>query len=110
MQDPAVPYECGVVLLCKREAYLDDKVRLAIEPTILEIEGILASVPAIQVGDVKLRGEHEFSRHEMRVYDRWQFDDVSYAAAYRAAKKGGTAPPLAYRVELARDNELPKRE
>jgi hypothetical protein len=109
LEDLAVPYECDVVLLCKQD-YLDQNVRLAIEPTVLEVERILAGVPGVAVGDVTLRGEHAFSRHEMREYDRWQFDDVSYAAAYRASKKRGDAPPPAYRAGLARNNEFVRNQ
>ncbi|MDP9650807.1 hypothetical protein [Paraburkholderia caledonica] len=104
LTDPLVPYECDVVLLCERENYLDENVRKTIQPTLEEIERILAATPGIEVEDIHLRGEHEFSLYETRAYDRWQFDDLSYAAEYRAAKKG-TVPEFEYRAGLSRSRE-----
>ncbi|CAM2159420.1 conserved protein of unknown function (plasmid) [Pararobbsia alpina] len=95
-------YSIDVVLLCERDVYLDQGARLAIQTVVDEIEGIFVNVGGLEIEGVKLRGEHEFSRHEMREYDRWQMDDVSYAAEYRAQKKSIDVPAPAYRADVAR--------
>lgn len=106
LKDTSTTYRCDVVLLCRRDVYIDSTAREALEPTILAIEEILGAVPGVDVEHVHLRGEHDFSRHEMREYDRWQFDDVSYAADYRAAKKPSSAQqPHDYPAELSRGDE-----
>ncbi|HDR9037951.1 TPA: hypothetical protein ACU967_005970 [Burkholderia contaminans] len=111
LTDESVPYQCDVVLLCRRDVYTDSAVREAIEPVVLEFETILAAVPGIEVENVHLRGEHDFSRHAMREYDRWQFDDVSYAADYRATKNPSSAQRThAYSVESSRGTGQPKAD
>lgn len=103
LTDPSDPYQCDVLLLCRRDTFVDSSARAALESTVLEIEKILGAIPGLAVEGVNLRGEHEFSRHEMREYDRWQFDDVSYAADYRAAKKSGsTQTSHDYSADLSR--------
>ncbi|WP_423194588.1 hypothetical protein [Cupriavidus sp. H18C2] len=110
LTDPSDPYQCDVVLLCRRDTFLDSKARAALESTVLEFEKILGAVPGLAMEAVTLRGEHEFSRHEMREYDRWQFDDVSYAADYRAAKKSGSAQtPHDYSADIWRAVGQPKQ-
>ncbi|WP_029050573.1 hypothetical protein [Cupriavidus sp. amp6] len=110
LTDPSDTYQCDVVLLCRRDTFLDSNARATLEPTVLEFEKILGTVSGIAVEDVNLRGEHEFSRHDVREYDRWQFDDVSFAADYRAAKKPGSAQtPHDYSIEFWRGFGRPKQ-
>jgi hypothetical protein len=90
LEDETIPYECDVVLLCKRDVSIDTAARLKLQPSVDAIEEILGQVPGVAVERVVLRGEEEFSLHEMREYDRWQFDHVSFASARRAEKRGGT--------------------
>lgn len=110
LAEATVPYQCDIVLLCRREVYLDSRAREAIEPAVLEVENILASVPGIEVESVHLRGEHAFSRHEMREYDRWQLDDISYAADARLAKRPGAGKVQHdYSAESSRDRDPPEK-
>ncbi|MFP3891181.1 MAG: hypothetical protein ACLFVM_12910 [Ralstonia sp.] len=110
LKDASATYRSDVVLLCRREVYTDSSAREALEPTILAFEEILGAVPGVELEHVHLRGEHEFSRHEMREYDRWQFDDVSYAADYRAAKKPSSAQQSHdYSADLSRGDEWPTK-
>ena len=91
LKDEAIPYTCDIVLLCKRDVSMDTAGRLSLEPTVQAVEEILAEVPGIAVENVVLRGEEQFSLHEMREYEQWQFDHVSFSSARRAEKKGGTS-------------------
>jgi hypothetical protein len=95
----ATAYECDVICLCRVADHSDAAKREAIEESILQIEKTLSSAKGIDVGDVRLRGEHQFTRHEMRIYDRWQLDDVTFRGRHRAATKGGDITHQ-FRVEL----------
>jgi len=92
LEDETIPYVCDVVLLCRREVSLDVAAHLKLEPTVQAVEEVLANIPGIVVENVVLRGEEQFTVHELREYDRWQFEHVSFASARRAQKKGGTSP------------------
>lgn len=81
-------YTCDVALLCREAVFVDSKLLVQMQPVIDEIEKLLDGTDGVDVEAVRLIGEHQFTRHHMRVYDRWQFDDVSYAADVRAEKKG----------------------
>jgi hypothetical protein len=86
-------------LLCREKEFSDAKLQEQMQPTLDEIKALL---DGIEVEAVRLLGEPQFSRHSMRVYDRCQFDDVSYAADAKAEKKGRAGSGHDYRMDLGR--------
>ncbi|WP_133300429.1 hypothetical protein [Paraburkholderia lacunae] len=98
------PYTCDVSLLCREAAFSDAPLREKMQPLLDEFEALLEGIDGIETEAVRLLGEHQFSRHHMRVYHRWQFDDVSYAADTRADKQGLAGSGHEYRQELGRSN------
>ncbi|MEM5440030.1 hypothetical protein [Paraburkholderia diazotrophica] len=94
-------YSCDLVLLCREDDFSNAGLREQMQPVLDEIEKFLVGIEGIEVEAVRLFGESQFTRHHMRAYDRWQFDDVSYAADARAAKKG-VESGHAYRPEAGR--------
>jgi hypothetical protein len=97
-----VDYVCDVCLLCREREFGDARLLEQMQPTLDEIEALLAGIEGIEIEAVRLLGEHQFSRHSMRVYDRWQFDDVSYAADAKAEKQGHGGSDHDYRLDLGR--------
>lgn len=94
-------YSCDLVLLCREDDFRNAGLREQMQPVFDKIEKLLAGIDGIDVEAVRLFGDSQFTRHHMRVYERWQFDDVSYAADARSAKTG-VESRHEYRVEAGR--------
>lgn len=98
---PQGVYTCEVRLLCPESKFRDNQLLEAMQPTIDAIDELLESIDGIEVEAVRLYGEHQFTRESMRVFDRWQLDDVSFAADAKAEKQGGRSGHE-YSLELGR--------
>jgi hypothetical protein len=95
-------YTFELALLCREAEFNDEKLREQMQPILDDMEILLDGVDGLEVEGVRLMGEHQFTRQHMRAYDRWQFDDISYAADARAEKKGLAGSGHDYREGLGR--------
>lgn len=100
--DAGEVYTCDLALLCREADFGNADLREQMQPHLDELEKLLDSADGVEVEAVRLLGEHQFTRHHMRIYDRWQFDDVSYAADARAVKQGLDCSAHAYRPDVGR--------